>query len=241
MHHLLIAVAIFSFVSLDLVFVTYSDTPSAALVFGILSYSSMLLLSASAGTYAGQSGLFNALAQPKGAPLPARIVLAAAVPVALLFTMAYLQEVDSLVEPREIVRLGTTLAVFWLLAALALAGAFLGFFWPRTGPLESVVVGGLTVLAQGFFSHTTVDAGREAIQLSLYTWMVWITVCLAGAWAGMVMRQGIEYYFTQSGVLQTSPEGAGQSFGLLLDNEDSEPSEVPCEPNPDDTDSPHGA
>ena len=133
--------------------------------------------------------------------MPARLVLAAFVPVALLFILAYLQELDSLVEPREIVRLGSTFAVFWLLSSLALVGAFLGFFWPRTGPLESVVVGGIVVLAQGLLSHATVDAGRATIQLSLYTWMVWSTVCLVGAWVGLVMRQGIEYYFERAGML----------------------------------------
>jgi len=201
LHHLLIAVALISFIVLDVTFISYSDTPSAALAFGILSYSTLLLLSSSAGSYAGQSGLFNSLVQPRGVPMPARLVLAAFVPVALLFILAYLQELDSLVEPREIVRLGSTFAVFWLLSSLALVGAFLGFFWPRTGPLESVVVGGIVVLAQGLLSHATVDAGRATIQLSLYTWMVWITVCLVGAWVGLVMRQGIEYYFERAGML----------------------------------------
>ena len=202
MHHLLIAVALLAFVVLDLTFISYSGSPSAALAFAILSYTAMLLLSTSAGTYAGQSGLFNGMAQPRGVPILARLVLAAFVPVALLLILAYLQELDSLIEPREIVRLGSTFVVFGLLSSLALVGAFLGFFWPRTGPLESVLVGGMVVLAQGFLSHATVDAGRETIQLSLYTWMVWITVCLVGAWAGMVMRQGIEYYFARAGFIQ---------------------------------------
>lgn len=207
MHHLLIAVALLSFVVLDLTFTSYSGTPSAALAFAILSYTSMLLLTSSAGTYAGQSGLFNGMAQPRGVPAPARLVLAAFVPVALLLMLAYLQQLDSLIEPREIVRLGSTFIVFWLLSALALAGAFLGFFWPRTGPLESVLVGGIVVFAQSLLSHATVDAGRETIQLSLYTWMVWITVCLVGAWAGLVMRQGIEYYFVRAGILQPGQPG----------------------------------
>lgn len=206
MHHLLIAVALLSFIALDLTFISYSGTPSAALAFGIISYTCLLMLSSSAGTYAGQSGLFNGMAEPRGVPIPARMVLAAFVPVALLLVLAYLQELDSLVEPREIIRLGSTFAVFWLLTALTLVGAFLGFFWPRTGPLESVVVGGIVVLAQSLLSHATVGSGRETLQLSLYIWMVWITVCLVGAWAGMVMRQGIEYYFIRAGMLQPAME-----------------------------------
>ncbi|MCH8799274.1 MAG: hypothetical protein IH963_00010 [Chloroflexi bacterium] len=216
MHHLLIAVALLSFVVLDLTFVSYSGTPSAALAFAVLSYTTMLLLSSSAGTYAGQSGLFNGMAQPRGVPVPVRVVLAAFVPVALLLILAYLQELDSLIEPREFVRLGSTFVVFWLLSALALVGAFLGFFWPRTGPLESVLVGGIVVFAQSLLSHATVQASREVLQLSLYTWMVWITVCLVGAWAGMVMRQGIEYYFTRAGILlseQPAFQEAGQAQG----------------------------
>ena len=203
MHHLLIAVALLSFVVLDLTFVSYSGSSSAALAFAILSYTSMLLLSASAGNYAWQSGLFNGMAQPRGVPMPARLLLAAFVPVALLLALAYLQELNSLIEPQEIIRLGSTFVVFWLLSSLALVGAFLGFFWPRTGPLESVVVGGIVVFAQALLSQATVDAGRETIQLSLYTWMVWITVCLVGAWAGMVMRQGMEFYFARAGITHT--------------------------------------
>ena len=44
MQHILIAVALLSFLVLDLIFVSYSDTPSAALVFGLLSYTILLLL-----------------------------------------------------------------------------------------------------------------------------------------------------------------------------------------------------
>lgn len=211
MHHLLIAVALASFIVLDLVFISYSDTPNAALAFAVLSYTTLLLLSTSAGSYAAQSGLFNGMGQPKGVPIPARVVFAAFVPVALLLTLAYLQELDSLVEPREIVRLGSTIVIFWLLASLAMVGVFLGFFWPRTGPLESVLVGGIVVLAQSLLSQATVDAARETIQMSLYNWMVWITLCLMGAWAGMVMRQGIEYYFARDGVIHPTPEEAGDA------------------------------
>ena len=236
MHHLLIAISLISFIVLDLIFVSYSDTPSAALAFAILSYSTLILLSASAGSYAGQSGLFNEMAQPRGLPIPARVVLAAAVPVALLLILTYLQEVDRLVDPSEIVRLATTLTVFWLLSALALVGTFLGFFWPRTGPVESVLVGGLVVLAQSLLSQATLGVGREAIQMSLYTWMVWITVCLVGAWAGMVMRQCIEYYFVREGILGPELEEDGQPLGWTQD--DSELSPEPSLENPERADKP---
>ena len=68
-------------------------------------------------------------------------------------------------------------------------GAVLGFLWPRTGALEAVLVGGSVVLAQSLLSWTKVDANREALQLTLYTWMVWVSVCLIGAWVGITLRQ----------------------------------------------------
>jgi len=193
LQHLLIGVALLSFLFLDLVFVSYSSTPSAALVFALLSYTILLLLSASAGTLASQTGgdandWENPL-ESLGIPGPLRPVLASVVPVALLLILAFLREMDSLIDPRQAVGLGSTFAVFWLLAALTLAGAVLGFIRPRTGALEAVITGGLVVLAQSLLSRITLEAGRESLQLALYTWMIWITVCLIGAWVGMVLRQ----------------------------------------------------
>ena len=49
-----------------------------------------------------------------------------------------------------------TFAVFWLLTALALVGAVLGFIWTRTGALEAVLVGGLVVTAQSLLSWAKV-------------------------------------------------------------------------------------
>ncbi len=60
-------------------------------------------------------------------------------------------------------------------------GAVLGFLWPRKGALEAVLVGGLVVLSQSLLSWAKVDASREAIQMALYTWMVWVSVCPIGA------------------------------------------------------------
>ena len=51
MHHLLIAVALLAAVGLNLIFISFSDEPSAALTFSLLSYFIMLLLSGSAGSY----------------------------------------------------------------------------------------------------------------------------------------------------------------------------------------------
>ena len=45
--------------------------------------------------------------------------------------------------------------------------------------------------------------------------MVWITVCLVGAWVGMVMRQGIEYYFERAGMLLPVLEETGEATGEL--------------------------
>jgi len=199
LHHVLIGVALLAFLALDLIFVNYSDTPDAALAFAILSYTILLLLSASAGTLAHQpanykNSLESAL-ESQGVPALVRPVLAASVPVGLLLILTFIRDLDSLIDPREAVRLGSTFAVFWLLTSLALVGTVLGFFWPRTGALEAVMVGGLVVLAQSLLSRVTLGADRESLQLALYTWMIWISVCLIGAWVGMVLRQTIEHYW----------------------------------------------
>lgn len=203
MHHVLIGVALLSFLALDLIFVNYSGTSSAALAFALLSYAILLLLSASAGNLADPTSDYKNPMESQGVPGPVRPVLAAIIPVSLLLILAFIRGLDSLIDPQEAVRLGSTFAVFWLLTALALVGAVLGFMWPRTGALESVVAGGLVVLAQSLLSRVTVAADRESLQLALYTWMVWITVCLIGAWVGMVMRQTIEYHWSQGDQAET--------------------------------------
>jgi hypothetical protein len=123
-----------------------------------------------------------------------RTSLAAVIPVVLLLILAYIPDLDDPLDPSETVQLGSTFAVFWLLMSLALVGAVLGFLWPRSGALEAVLVGGLVVLAQSLLSWAKVDAGRGAVQLALYTWMVWVSICLIGAWVGLTLRQIGDFY-----------------------------------------------
>ena len=198
MSHLMIAVALLVFAGLDVVFVKFSDTPSAALVFAVLAYLILLILSGSAGGFVDES---ENLANPPGPLLGpgltavlARIALSAFIPLLLLLLLAYVQDLDDPLHPSETVQLGSTFAVFWLLMSLALVGAVLGFLWPRTGALEAVVVGGLVVLCQSLLSWAKVDASRDAIQLALYTWMVWVSICLIGAWVGLSLRRVGNFY-----------------------------------------------
>ena len=95
----------------------------------------------------------------------------------------------TLSPPSATVQLGSTLAVFWLLMSLGLVGVVQGFLWPHSGVFQAVVVGGLVVLTQGLLSWAKVDAGREELQLALYTWMVWVSICLIGAWVGLLLRE----------------------------------------------------
>ena len=185
MSHLMIAVSLLVFTGLDVVFVKFSDTPTAALVFAVLSYSILLILSGSAGAFVDQ---LESRANPPG-PLMgsnptavlARLAVGVFIPLVFLLLLAYIQDLDDPLDPGEIAQLGSTFAVFWLLMSLALVGAVLGFLWPRKGALEAVLVGGLVVLSQSLLSWAKVDASREAIQMALYTWMVWVSVCPIGA------------------------------------------------------------
>ena len=74
----------------------------------------------------------------------------------------------------------------------------LGFLWPRTGELDTVVVGGLVVLAQSLLSWAKFDVSREDVQLALFTSMVWVSICLIGAWVGYALRQVGDHYFFQA-------------------------------------------
>lgn len=210
MHHLMIAVALLALVVLDVTFVRFSDTASAALTFAVLSYTILLLLSASAGTFVDEpedSATFLGPilgAGPQG--LLTRVLLATSIPVALLLILAFIPDLDDPVVPSETIQLGSTFAVFWLLMALALVGAVLGFLWPRTGAFEAVVAGGLVVLAQGLLSWAKVEASREAIELALYTWMVWVSICLVGAWVGLTLRQISDFHLYQPGSNQSGVE-----------------------------------
>ena len=210
MHHLMLAIALLAFAALDVIFVEFSDTPEAALTFAAMSFLVLLLLSGSAGSFDRGSEDYSTLFGPVLGPglkgFLARIVLASVIPAALLVALAYIPDLDDPLNPSETVQLGSTLAVFWLLMSLALVGAVLGFIWPRSGALDAVVVGGLVVLAQSLLSWAKVDASREAVQLAMYTWMVWVSVCLIGAWVGFALRQVSDHYrYQEAG---DEPEGA---------------------------------
>ena len=193
MHHLLIAVALLAAVGLDLIFVTFSDEPSAALTFALLSYFIMLLLSGSAGSYVPDMPDYTTFLGPlvrEGMQgFVSRLLLAYSVPAVLLLLVAFIPSLADPLTPSATVQLGSTLAVFWLLKSLGLVGVVQGFLWPHSGVFQAVIVGGLVVLTQGLLSWAKVDAGREELQLALYTWMVWVSICLIGAWVGLLLRE----------------------------------------------------
>ena len=201
MHHLMIAVALLATVGLDLIFVSFSDAPSAALTFALLSYVIMLLLSGSASGYASEPEDYTTFLNPlvrKGlSGFLARVVLAYTVPAALLLLIAFIPDLDDPLVPNDTVQLGSTFAVFWLLMSLALVSAVLGFLWPRTGPVQAVLVGGLVVMTQSLLSWAKADASRDSLLLALYTWMVWVSICLIGAWVGLILRQISDFYLHQ--------------------------------------------
>ena len=209
MRHLIVGVALLAFAGLDVVFVEFSDTPSAALTFAVLSYLILLILSGAAGSIEDEPENYLAYLHQLSRPFWAqgrwvflgRIALAALIPIVLLLLLAYIPDLDNPLDPSATVQLGSTFAVFWLLMSLALVGAVLGFLYPRSGAMEAVLVGGTVVLAQGLLSWVKADASRDAIQLALYTWMVWVTICLIGAWVGFTLRQiGDLYLFRAQGI-----------------------------------------
>ena len=201
MHHLMIAVALLATVGLALIFVSFSDAPAAALTFALLSYVIMLLLSGSAGGYASEpedyTTFLNPLVRRGVSGFLARVVLAYTIPTVLLLLIAFIPDLDDPLVPNDTVQLGSTFAVFWLLMSLALVSAVLGFLWPRTGPVQAVLVGGLVVMTQSLLSWAKADASRDSLLLALYTWMVWVTICLIGAWIGLILRQISDYYLHQ--------------------------------------------
>ena len=198
MRHLIIGSALLLFVALDVVFVEFSETPSAALVFAVLCYFILLLLSGAAGSFSSVSvsqvsegnGVYvgNLPVRWRGGTI-CRVATAAVIPVLLLLLLAFIPDFDDPLDPSATVQLGSTLAIFWLLMSLGLVGAVLGFLRPNSGALDAVLVGGAVILAQSLLSWTKADASREALQIALYTYMVWVSICLIGAWVGLTLRQ----------------------------------------------------
>ena len=216
MHHLLIAVALLASVGLNLIFVSFSDEPSAALTFALLSYFIMLLLSGSAGSYVPDMEDYTAFLGPlvrHGAQgFVSRLLLAYSLPAVLLLLVAFIPDLDDPLAPNATVQLGSTFAVFWLLMSLGLVGVVQGFLWPHSGVFQAVIVGGLVVMTQGLLSWSKVNPAREDLQLALYTWMVWVSICLIGAWVGVLLREVGGF---QAG---KAPEHAGEeSTGYAVD------------------------
>ena len=118
-----------------------------------------------------------------------RVAAAAVIPVLWLLLFAFIPDFDDPLDPSATVQLGSTLAIFWLLMSLGLVGAVLWFLRPNSGALDAVLVGGAVILAQSLLSWTKADASREALQIALYTYMVWVSICLIGAWVGLTLRQ----------------------------------------------------
>jgi hypothetical protein len=136
----MLAIALPSFAALDVIFVEFSDTPAAALTFAVMSFLVLLLLSGSAGSFGPEPEDYTTLFGPMLGPglkgFLTRIVLASVIPVVLLVALAYVPDLNDPLDPSETVRLGSSLAGFWLLMSLALVGAVLGFLWPRSGALD---------------------------------------------------------------------------------------------------------
>ena len=133
-----------------------------------------------------------------------RLMLAYSVPTALLLSVAFIPDLADLLIPNDTVQLGSAFAVSWLLMSMGLVGAILGFLWPRTGAFQAVLVGGLVVVTQSVLSWAKADASRDSLQLALYTWMVWVSICLIGAWVGLLLRQISNFYLHR--VRENRPE-----------------------------------
>ncbi|MCH8351624.1 MAG: hypothetical protein IIB29_15335 [Chloroflexi bacterium] len=193
MQHLMIATALLVFAGLGLIFVSFSDAAAGAATFAVLSYTIMLLLTGSAGGFAGEredyTGFLGPLLGPGWPGFGFRIALASSAPIVLLLIVALLPELNDSLEPNEALLLASTFAVFWLLMSMALVGAVLGFLWPATGAFQAVLVGGVVVLTQGLLAWSIARAGLDSLLLALYTWMVWVSVCLVGAWVGGILRE----------------------------------------------------
>ena len=220
MHHLLIAVALLASVGLNLIFISFSDEPSAALTFALLSYFIMLLLGGSAGSYVPDmedyTGFLGPLVKHGTQGFVSRLLLAYSVPAVPLLLVAFLPDLDDPLAPNATAQLGSTFAVFWLLMSLALVGVMQGFLWPHSGVFQATIVGGLVVMTQGLLSWAKLDASRHDLQLALYTWMVWVSVCLIGAWVGLLLREVGGF---QTGVVPENSVEEGPAYTVDLGEE----------------------
>jgi hypothetical protein len=215
--HLIIAAALLVFVVLDLVFVSFSNTPPAALTFAVISFLILALMSASAGSLiVGSEESGNLLSWVLPDPLGSlkRVLLAWAIPALLVVAVVFLPSLSDAQDINPAVQLGSVLAVFWLLASMGLTGAVLGFLWPRTGLFDAVIVGALLVGFQALLTWARVDITRNELQLGLFNLMVWVSLCLIGAWVGTTLRQIAETRLYQ--LIDDAPEEAGPTTAEVM-------------------------
>ena len=77
-----------------------------------------------------------------------------------------------------------------------------------------MLVGGIIVLARSLISWAKVDADREVLQLALFGQMIWPSVCLLGAWAGLALREIADCHYYHAGTAEfeeTTPELSGDA------------------------------
>ena len=214
MRHLIIGSALLMFVALDVIFVQFSETPSAALVFAVLCYFILRLLSGAAGGMAtgtapqdseGDTLCLGSLLGTLPVGTLGRVAAAALIPISLLLLLAFIPDLDAPMAPGATVQLGSTMVVFWLFISLSLVGALLGFLRPNNGALDAVPLGGAVIIAQSLLSWSKADASRDALQLALYTYIVWVSICLIGAWVGITLRQMSDAHLPKPQSLEPGP------------------------------------
>jgi hypothetical protein len=194
----MITLAILAVVGLDAVFIHYSGTGAAALTFAVLGFLILLLLSATAGSFVPRDEDQVALQDPGfmlghgWTGMMARVLLGASIPVLLMLVVVYLPDLDRSLVPSQAIRLGGTAATFGVLACLPLVGAVLGFLRPRTGAVEGVLVGGVTLADYALISWGTMGVTGATLQLALYDLMLWPVLALVGAWVGLSLRQMVQ-------------------------------------------------
>ena len=198
MRHLMIAIALLSVLGLDVVFIHFSGTASAAVTFALLGFTILLLLSGTAGTFAApndEADLFSEqgpVLRRGVLSMIGRVLLGACLPVLMMLAVVYIPQLDRSLVPSQAIRLGATFATFFLLASLSLAGVVLGLLRPRTGAFEAVLVGGMAVLDYALLGWANMGLDGAAIQLALFDLMLWPVLALVGAWLGLFLRQVIQ-------------------------------------------------
>ena len=138
---------------MDVVFVNFSNTPTAALAFGIISFLILALVAILAGGFGvdleAESIPLIAWLLPNPLGSLVRTLAAAAAPTILVVVFTFLPDLEDLIANIHALQITMVFSLFWIMASLALVGVVLGFIWPRTGLFEAVLAGTLVVLMQG--------------------------------------------------------------------------------------------